>query len=179
MTNNRDTKKHLIAAVGLQFALLIGLTVQPISTLITGRVITLRTVPVDPYDMFRGDYVRLSYDMSNFPVPFETSDNSDIYATLSPAGQNWKVRAISAKKPVLLEGEICIKGKVKKQYGRTQLHFGIEQVYVPEKTGGKAEQAKALIVDLAVDKNGNAVIKRVMNGSETIYDANNLLSVNI
>lgn len=179
MSNRKTTKGQLIAAVGLQFALLVGLTAQPIITLITGTTVTLPTVPVDPYDMFRGDYVRLSYDMSNFPVPFETSDNSDIYATLSPNGQYWKTRAISAKKPLLREGEICIKGKVKKQYGRTQLHFGIEQVYVPEKAGGKAEQAKALRVDLAVDKNGNAVIKRVMNGSESIYDANNLLSINL
>ena len=179
MTTNRKTKGLLIAAVGLQFVLLVGLTIQPVLTLTTGRVVTLQTKPVDPYDMFRGDYVRLSYDMSNFPVPFEVSDNSDIYATLSPTGQYWKPRAISANKPVLLEGEICIKGKIKKQYGRTQLHFGIEQVYVPEKTGRKAEESKALKVDLAVDKNGNAVIKRVMNGSETIYDANNLLSTNL
>jgi len=177
MTTTKNTKRMLVAAVCLQFSILIGLTVQPVMTLTTGKVVTLKTLPVDPYDMFRGDYVRLRYDMSSLQVTPAAKNGGAVYVALTPDGEYWKARAASSEKPALREGEICIKGVAKKTYNGFDLHFGIEQVYVPEKTGKKIEQAKALSVALAVDNNGNAAIKKVVNGNETVYDADNILNL--
>jgi hypothetical protein len=34
----------------------------------TGKVIHLRTAPIDPRDIFRGDYVRLNYEISRIAI---------------------------------------------------------------------------------------------------------------
>lgn len=54
-------------AIALQLLLLAGLLGFRQYTLLTGQRIWLRTVPVDPRDMFRGDYVTLSYQVSRIP----------------------------------------------------------------------------------------------------------------
>ena len=38
-------------------------------TLIHGHKLMLKTVPVDPRDLLRGDYVILDYEISNFFMP--------------------------------------------------------------------------------------------------------------
>ena len=42
----------------------LAMMVRPLMTLTTGETILLRVVPVDPRDLFRGDYVILSYEIS-------------------------------------------------------------------------------------------------------------------
>ena len=54
----------LVFAVGLQVAVLGAMIVHQARPLVTGDTILLRVVPVDPRDLFRGDYVILSYDFS-------------------------------------------------------------------------------------------------------------------
>lgn len=166
----KRTGKLLAAVVGVQLALLACVAVPAAYTLHTGQVVTLKTAPVDPYDMFRGDYVRLGYDISNVNIDKQAPEGSTVYAALQPSGEFWTVRTASTTKPALLAGEVCIKGRLENQWGN-RIHYGIEQVYVPEKTGYKAERADHLKVDVAVDEAGNAVIKRVTNGKEIIYDA--------
>jgi len=55
------------AALGLQLLVLLAMAVPREWALHFGRVIFLRTAPVDPRDVMRGrgDYVRLSYEISN------------------------------------------------------------------------------------------------------------------
>jgi uncharacterized membrane-anchored protein len=55
------------AALGLQFLVLLAMAVPREWALHFGPVIFLRTAPVDPRDVMRGDYVRLSYEISNVP----------------------------------------------------------------------------------------------------------------
>src|ERR671921_157628 len=43
---------------------MIGLRALP---LVTGQTVLVRVVPIDPRDLFRGDYVTLSYDFSRVP----------------------------------------------------------------------------------------------------------------
>lgn len=166
----KRTGKLLAAVVGVQLALLACVAVPAAYTLHTGQVVTLKSAPVDPYDMFRGDYVRLGYDISNVNIDKQAPEGSTVYAALQPSGEFWTVRTASTTKPALLAGEVCIKGRLENHWGN-RIHYGIEQVFVPEKTGYKAERADHLKVDVAVDEAGNAVIKRVTDGKEIVYDA--------
>src|SRR5262249_27649233 len=54
-----------VLAVTCQLLVLTGLASVKAYTLATGRTVTLRTVPVDPHDLFRGDYVELNYEISS------------------------------------------------------------------------------------------------------------------
>lgn len=54
-------------AAGLQLAVLAFMAGEREAVLAYGRQVWLKTVPVDPQDLFRGDYVRLSYEASTVP----------------------------------------------------------------------------------------------------------------
>ncbi|MFA6177031.1 MAG: GDYXXLXY domain-containing protein, partial [Phycisphaerae bacterium] len=58
-------KLLIIFVVILQVILLAYMAGQRENVLRTGKTIYLRTVPIDPRDLFRGDYVRLQYEISN------------------------------------------------------------------------------------------------------------------
>ncbi|HEY9662700.1 MAG TPA: GDYXXLXY domain-containing protein [Allocoleopsis sp.] len=48
-----------------QAALIVAVPARDAYTAVTGKTITLQTAPVDPYDLMRGYYQTLSYDISN------------------------------------------------------------------------------------------------------------------
>ena len=60
--------KLLLLVVGLQAAWMIGMVVRQETVLASGRTILLETVPVDPRDLLRGDYVLLRYKISDVPL---------------------------------------------------------------------------------------------------------------
>lgn len=59
----------VIAALALQGVILLGLLGYSLYPLWTGQEVVLRTVPVDPRDLFRGQYVRLRYEITRAPMP--------------------------------------------------------------------------------------------------------------
>ena len=64
---NRIVLTLVIVALA-QTGVLAGMVVDRVRLLKTGREITLPIVPVDPRDFFRGQYVRLGYDISRVPA---------------------------------------------------------------------------------------------------------------
>ena len=58
----------LFAGYGLQLVVLVGMMVGRMMLLWTGETVLLRVVPIDPRDIFRGDYVTLTYDISRVPT---------------------------------------------------------------------------------------------------------------
>ena len=61
-------KSFVILAVILQLIVLAYMAGEREYVLRNGKVIHLRTAPIDPRDLFRGDYVRLNYEISRIPV---------------------------------------------------------------------------------------------------------------
>src|SRR5262245_51439719 len=57
----------LLAAAGFQVIFLAAMIVLRAFPLLTGDAILVRVVPVDPRDLFRGDYVTLGYEFSRVP----------------------------------------------------------------------------------------------------------------
>ncbi len=57
-------KAFILTAIILQVLVLAYMAGEREYILKAGKMIYLRTAPVDPRDIFRGDYVRLNYDMS-------------------------------------------------------------------------------------------------------------------
>src|SRR5436190_20303344 len=60
--------KLLILILALQTAWILGTTFTQERALETGTLISLETVPVDPRDLLRGDYVILNYKISTVPL---------------------------------------------------------------------------------------------------------------
>jgi uncharacterized membrane-anchored protein len=145
---------------------MIALRVLP---LLTGQTVLVKVQPVDPRDLFRGDYVILSYDFSRVsPEGIEGLAPTDrysrkwegrtVYVPLVPDSDRVHLRGGKATvvKPAtgpFLRGEM-------QRYGSVQ--FGIESYYVQEGTGRGYEQAirnRQLSAELAVTSSGQAALR--------------------
>ena len=58
-------RKQFIGIISLWLIIIFGLIGYKQLTIVTGTTVLLETVPVDPRDIFRGDYVTLNYAISD------------------------------------------------------------------------------------------------------------------
>lgn len=141
------------------------------STLRRGKAVVLETVPVDPRDLLRGDYVILRYKISTLDLGLIKSERPDykrgevIYVKLEPKGKFWEATGVQAKRSA--DNEIYIRGKVSYCYSKKlEVIYGIESYFVPEGEGREIEknirrEKSSVNVEAVVDSSGNALIKKV------------------
>ena len=166
-------KKIIFIVVSfLWIAVAVGLIASKQHIIRTGKTVLLETVPVDPRDFLRGDYVILRYKISTLDLQQIQSEKSNfgrgerIYVRLEPKERFWEATAVKTKRPVSDNG-VYIKAKVKYCYNKKlELNYGIESYFVPEGEGKDIEKNmrgnnSSVEVETLVDKGGNAIIKRV------------------
>lgn len=94
-----------IALVLLQVLLLVGIAGYRQWWAATGTRVVLRTEPVDPRDLFRGDYVRLAYgitnlDLDQFGMREDFRHNDPIYVLLErEADGTYRPASLSKSEP--------------------------------------------------------------------------------
>jgi uncharacterized membrane-anchored protein len=183
MTPSRRNMWIGIAAVALaQAAVLIWMIGERVHLLSTGREVVLEVVPVDPRSLFQGDYVALGYDITRVPITeAKLRRGSVLYVTLQQASDHWHAIAASTKKPENLPpDQVVIKGRVDYAStptpvapGQANVHYGIEDYFVPEGTGRELEKLvgqKKLDALIAIDGSGNAGIKGLMVEGKRVYE---------
>ncbi|MFH0917767.1 MAG: GDYXXLXY domain-containing protein [Candidatus Omnitrophota bacterium] len=166
-------KKLIFIAVSfLWIVLAVGLVISKQQIIKTGKTVILETVPVDPRDFLRGDYVVLRYKISTLDLQQIPSEEpyyqrgTRVYVKLAPREKFWEATAVKIKRPVSDNG-LYLKARVKYCYSKKlELDYGIESYFVPEGQGKDIEknmrQDKSSVeVEALVDKSGNAIIKKV------------------
>ncbi len=144
----------------------------------TGKEILLKTVPVDPWDLFRGDYVNLRYeistiDLSRIPYEGDFVADDDVYAVLSSGEKFWYVTRVGKNKPALQKNEVCMKGKVMSSGNTLRVDYGIESYFVPEGKGRDIEMnIRDTSVKVSVDSNCRAIIKELYIKDEPVKFGN-------
>ena len=144
-------------------------------------IVTLQSEPVDPRDLFRGDYVTLTYGISSLSLTNINGDMSwkqgDIaYVELAPIKNNWQAVAAFHDHAVPAPGNKIIKGHIThldKIRNVAQIDYGIEQYFVPEGEGRTLENQRnerALSVDVAIASNGEAAIKGIRIDGKPVYE---------
>ena len=145
-------------------------------TLSSGTKILLKTAPVDPRDVLRGDYVVLSYEISRLDLSeinansLQFSGGDTAFVILEKGEKYWAPSGISKDRPSA--DVIFIKGDVTSAYGTyLSMRYGIENYFVPEGKGSEIEQyirrGSTLDVEVSVDEFGNSVISGLYaNGTE-------------
>lgn len=149
-----------------------------------GRTIHLRTVPVDPRDAFRGDYVRLNYEISDVPrtlardglaptrpVPTDITRGTRVYAVLceQPDGVS-ALEYLTDKRPaaeLFVRGRVdwCSESAIHVRYGLEAFFAGSEQVQaVASLTRLREGFHVPLEMEVAVGRNGVAVLKGYRQG---------------
>ena len=166
----------LLLVAGLQTAALGYIVVNRDQLLKHGREMVIQVQPVDPRDLFRGDYVVLGYPITQISVaegelPAGLERGATFYAVLKP-GENdtWTVSKVSASYPAEVAApEIVLRGRVQSIYKGADgkghainARYGIETYFVPEGEGKVIEKQvleKTVKAILAVGSDGEAAIK--------------------
>ncbi|MGD2186418.1 MAG: GDYXXLXY domain-containing protein [Desulfobacterales bacterium] len=172
-------KTFIVLVVILQLLVLAYMAGEREYILRSGKVIHLRTAPIDPRDMFRGDYVRLNYEISRIPVRMiknaddvtEIKKGTKIYARLkkNPNGL-YELVGADLKKP---EADLYLTGRIPYPYRKLQrgnpvwVNYGIEAYFVEQGKGRDIEKRQGsrtqiqvpLEMEIAIGPNGKAVIK--------------------
>ena len=163
----RNEKTILLAGVAFQIVILLAMIMTPLTTVIYGDTILLRVEPVDPRDLFRGDYVILTYEFSRVPpqeIPgLELSDfqGQPIFVEIVPDedGKHWRASQFSLQRP---SNAKFLRGRLA---GWGRIEFGIESYFVQEGEGLRYENAVRngrLSAEVSLDGNGKAVLRRLL-----------------
>jgi uncharacterized membrane-anchored protein len=146
----------VIAAQALFLLAMIGFNERALAT---GDKVTLRTVPVDPVDFFRGNYVVLRYEISNVNVPEGTQPGEVVYVPLHAEDGRWTGGFGYPTPPS--DGEF-IRGTVRSTYGGSaDVEYGIETYYADQEEAYDLQSAGRLDITVALDGDGRARISHV------------------
>lgn len=178
-----DSKRIIIVVLFMTLALA-GMVAKKQYTLNAGELVVLKTEPIDPRSLFRGDYVRLRYDIStlaaaDFPAVKGLRHNDTIYVSLQKGEAFWGPKAVSLTPPEHGADIVVIKGRVNMSWLRgldasdsVNVKYGIENYFVPEGEGLKLERLRnqqKVSLQIAVDAFGNAGIKAVLVDGKPYY----------
>jgi uncharacterized membrane-anchored protein len=118
--------------------------------------ILLKTRPVDPQDLLRGDYMILGYEIADVSLPPSVREGDACWVILEPRGEYYVAVRASVDQPVVEGAQIAVRA-TRESRG---LAFGIEHFYVPEGKG--TPRFEKIEVEAAVSVTHQLAIKRVL-----------------
>ncbi len=153
----------------------------------SGTEVLLKTAPVDPRDLLRGDYVILTYDISSISTTSVTGNRPDegdvakLYVRLKPGSDGFWIVSQASFDPlaaedgsvVLLSQPITIYGWEWENAGNLFVSYGIERFYVPEGEGKPIEDGRnegRVSVAARISAEGQAQIRALMLDGEPLYE---------
>lgn len=184
--------RYILAAL-LLCGLILAMVYPRAQILRNGQEVRLEIVPVDPRDLFRGDYVVLDYRISSVELPKDATSafrrGQKVFVTLRP-NENGMARAvaIAAERPAVSGADIVIQGKVtaasvcpfgangirdcKSANRAVHVKYGLESYFVPQGEGRAIETTDKARLEIvaAVAPSGQAAIKRLMIDGKPVYD---------
>lgn len=164
--------KGLVAAVVLQLFILAGMLVKAEYPLWVGSEIRVKTVPVDPRSMFRGNYARLSYPISRLPKgsiapSMRLRKGEVVYVQLHQADGD----EFYSVKQALLEPPadgLFLRGRIVNNYAPYRVKYGIEAFFAPKVKALKLEKElrNGGVALLMVTDGGRVALKDVVPNEE-------------
>lgn len=164
-----NKKKSVILVIVLWIIITAISVIKSEITLHYGKEVLLETVPVDPRDFLKGDYVILNYKIRELPLmkKYEKLKNNEtVYVMLHLNDKNVaNITDIRRQEPdygLYLKGRItgCRNEIPFFKSGRC-IEYGIESYYVKEHTGKELENklADGALVRVAILRGGSAKVK--------------------
>jgi uncharacterized membrane-anchored protein len=173
--------KLALAAVLLQLLILAYMAGEREWVVLAGRTIYLRTAPVDPHDVMRGDYVRLNYEISRVPqslchgaLATTNLANAEsvprdlrVYAQLIE--NEGGVATLTALTDVHPRDGLFIRGRTDRSWwggGNVSVRYGLEAYFMQQGKALELEQTRQpdgiqvpLEMEVKVNTHGLAVLK--------------------
>jgi uncharacterized membrane-anchored protein len=171
MTKTKTTFLFL-GAIIMQLAILALIPAKQIYARMTGRLITIKTAPIDPYNILSGYYVTLSYQISRPSQDISMRDmpKVPVYVVLKEdPNKVWVIDSVNKQPPssvgpdkVLIRGKASYRG----------IEYGIESYFIPEDKRQSIEHdlrdnRNKTYAQIKVDRFGNAALVRLLIGDTT------------
>lgn len=167
-TNKKDAFKKEYKKLGLVLIILFGIllvfTLFLSYPLMFGEIVVLKTVPVDPFDVFRGQYITLRYDISIIPTPIGAKVGNKVYVLLKQNNNIFEYNGASLTKP---SNALFMKGKIDSIWNSTDVlvTYGVEQYFFEK----NAEiNTTDMSVEMKVASNGYARITRLIHNGKPL-----------
>ena len=161
----RQTTGALGAAIALQLLVLVGMVASAAIPLWTGTEVRVRTIPVDPRSMFRGNYARLHYEFGTLPDG-ALNDGQGlrvgeiVYVRLAPGdGDEYGFAGVSLQRP---DGGIFLRGRLVSNSPPLHVRFGIEAFFAP--------RDRALELERDLRDGGAAILMVTDSGRAALQD---------
>lgn len=174
-------KLAVILAILFQLVALSWMALSREYVLQTGELVKIQTAPIDPRDLFRGDFVRLTYAMSEVSSGMledalkdkELKKGDVLYARLETSASGIASLTSIHESPSE-DGSHYLKARVQNNVMKPKnnnqvlrLKYGIEQYFVEQdkgieiekKRGGRNEVQVPMIMHIALSGSGTAIIK--------------------
>lgn len=167
-------RRWFLLAVALQLLILLAMAGRSQYTLVAGVPVLLKPEPIDPFDPFRGDYVRLYFAVNRVPVApasqFRPGELIWVILERPADDKYWRAGAASRERPTGGAGQVAVRGRVQWMLeDELQVEYGFEQFYVPEGQGWDLERhPERLEVEVAVDRFGRGAIRRLLWDGEPV-----------
>ncbi|MFA6022905.1 MAG: GDYXXLXY domain-containing protein [Candidatus Pacearchaeota archaeon] len=175
-------KKHKIMKKQVRLIIFLALLIIGISLfifylswpLMTGKIVVLSTHPLDPFDVFRGQYISINYDISTIPQSPEITDCIEsnciisqkiIYVALKENTSSGTYDYYSSSFSIPSSG-VFIKGRIKdSNYDSVNVEYGIEQYFFER---NKEITLNGLQVEVKIDNSGQARITRLLKEGKLV-----------
>jgi len=185
----RNAIRLLAGVIVLQLFAATAVLAQAWHTRATGEEILLRSVPVDPRSLFRGNYARVRYEISNVTVELtqdeltpaveKTGLNSSqkIYVVVAPDKDGvHRFQSASLTKPVVNGDERVISGRTESNCtvlvtpdsrADCRVRYGIEAWFAPKTDALELERqfAKGALARVRVTNSGRAALMGIVESS--------------
>lgn len=126
--------------------------------LLTGKTAVLATRPIDPFDILRGQYIIINYEISNIPAIQEARQGDSVYVILKEdENRIYRHQGVSLTMP---KDAAFIKGTIKSiNGGNMGVEYGIEQYFFER----NAElPTRDLTVEVKISSSGQARISNLL-----------------
>ena len=156
MNSNNETKsplwKYLLIMI-IPLAVLLSRPAIPLTVLAFGQEVKLLTVPFDPRDVFRGDYVELRFAIEDIDSDIispnllsklnenreKRINETEVYVSLKPDDAGISKAVLVSDTPPA--NDIYIRGKINRRANRINYGNNLSRYYVRENTGLELEEA--------------------------------------
>jgi uncharacterized membrane-anchored protein len=161
---SRRRRIVLLVAVLAQLAVPLALAGFAAADLAFGREVRLLAQPVDPLDVFRGNYVVLRYELSRLMTPFPVTRGQRVCAPLHEENGVWNAGFAVPERP---PDDVVICGRARRDAeadGSVDVEYGIETYYASAERAREIEGAIGRVpvyVVIDLDDDGSARIERL------------------
>ena len=141
------------------FMILGGFLLYVSFPLLSQRTIILDTQPVDPFDLVRGQYIIIRYQINTIPTIADASEGDNVYVALEKdVNGTSQYTSASLSKP---DEGIFIAGEIQSIYNeRMQVEYGIEQYFFERNA---RFDTRSMLVEAKLSKGGSARINRLLD----------------